>query len=253
MITNLITGVLMAVSGRPQEECRELDRDLFNGLGLDSLGLMETVTALEKVTRSTIPDEVTGQLRTVGDLHEAVKRCASGVVCRIEQAEEYLRGHTSLHFERAGRFRAASERLRSSGLDDTDILVDLGAGLTELDYYLRGEYGWRGRYVPLDAWVDGTFDLDTWRPARPVGWYAALEVLEHLRDPEDLVRRMKESALKGVVVTTPNSDVVDVLAQDPTHVTPLDEKTLQSWGMRTSLHNMYGQYQDGICGLWRKE
>jgi hypothetical protein len=159
---------------------------------------METVTALETLTRSTIPDEITGQLATVGDLHDAVSRCASSAFSRIAQAEEYLRGHVSLHFERAARFRAASERLRAGGLDDSDLLVDLGAGLTELDYALRAEYGWRGRYVPMDAWVDGRFDLDTWRPARPVGWYAALEVLEHLHDPEDLVRRMKEGRSRGL-------------------------------------------------------
>ncbi|MGV9557565.1 phosphopantetheine-binding protein [Streptomyces sp. NPDC003401] len=253
MITTLVTDTLASISGRPAGECAARERHLFQDLGLDSLGLMETVSALERLTRGAIPDEVTGQLSTVGDLHDAVSRCAGGPFVRIAQAEEYLRGHASAHFERAARFRAASEHLRASGLDDRDLLVDLGAGLTELDYTLRAEYGWRGRYVPLDAWVDGTFDLTTWRPARPVGWYAALEVLEHLADPEDLVRRMTESALKGVVVTTPNSAVVDVLAQDPTHVTPLDEKTLQGWGMTTSLHNFYGRYQDGICGLWRKD
>jgi hypothetical protein len=37
-----------------------------------------------------------------------------------------------------------------------------------------------------------------------------------------------------------------------THVTALDEKILQSWGLTTSLHNFYGRCQDGICGLWRK-
>ncbi|MYX39064.1 MULTISPECIES: acyl carrier protein [unclassified Streptomyces] len=249
MIAHLVTDTLVSISRRPQTDCAERDRHLFHDLGLDSLALMETVTALEKLAHCTIPDEVTGQLATVGDLHDAVGRCASGAPSRIAQAEEYLRGHVSLHFERAARFRAASERLRVSGLDDADILVDLGAGFTELDYFLRAEYGWRGRYVPLDAWIDGTFDFSTWQPARPVGWYAALEVLEHLADPEVLIRRMKESALKGFVVTTPNSKTVDVLAQDPTHVTPLDEETLQSWGLTTSLHNFYGQYQDGICGL----
>lgn len=253
MIGHLVTGTLMVISGRPSTQCADRDRHLFHGLGLDSLGLMETVTALEKLTNSTIPDEITGQLATVGDLRNAVERCASGAVRRIAEAEEYLRGHTSAHFERAARFRAASERLRASGLDDADILTDLGAGYTELDYFLRAEYGWRGRYVPLDVWVDGSFDLATWRAARPVDWYAALEVLEHLEDPEDLVRRMAETALKGFVVTTPNSAMVDVLAQDPTHVTPLDEKTLQGWGMTTSLHNFYGQYQDGVLGLWRKD
>ncbi|WP_369225920.1 acyl carrier protein [Streptomyces sp. R39] len=253
MIAHLVAGTLASVSGRPQTECAERDRHLFHDLGLDSLALMETVTALERAVPCTIPDEITGQLATVGDLHDAVGRCASGAVHRIAQAEEYLRGHASLHFERASRFRAASERLRAGDLDDTDILVDLGAGLTELDFFLRAEYGWRGRYLAMDAWVDGTFDFDTWRPVRPVGWYAALEVLEHLNDPEDLIRRMQESALKGLVVTTPNSKTVDVLAQDPTHVTALDEETLQAWGLTTTLHNFYGQYQDGICGLWRKD
>ncbi|GGQ50397.1 hypothetical protein GCM10010250_22540 [Streptomyces althioticus] len=252
MIAHLVTGTLATISGRPRSACADRGRNLFHDLGLDSLGLMETVTALEKAASCTIPDEVTGMLATVGDLHDAVDRCGGERLARIAQAEEYLAGHTSLHFERAARFRAAAERLRAAGLDDTDVLVDLGAGLTELDYALRAEYGWRGRYVPMDAWVDGTFDLLTWRPARPVHWFAALEVLEHLHDPEDLVRRM-QCALKGFVVTTPNSAVVDVLAQDPTHVTPLDEKTLQGWGMTTSLHNFYGQYQDGICGLWRKD
>lgn len=253
MNAHLVASTLVSISGRSVIECADRDRNLFRDLGLDSLALMETVTALEELTDCTIPDEVTGQLATVGDLVDAVDRCANGAHGRIAQSEEYLRGHTSLHFERAGRFRAASERLRTSGLDDSDILVDVGAGFTELDFHLRADYGWRGRYVPLDAWVDGTFDLLTWRPARAVGWYAALEVLEHLRDPEDLIRRMKERALKGLVVTTPNSAVVDVLAQDPTHVTALDEETLQSWGLTTSLHNFYGRYQDGICGLWRKD
>lgn len=183
MIDHLVTVTLTAINGRPSAEYSYAERswNLVYDLGLDSLGLMETVTALEKLTGCTIPDEVTGQVETVGDLQDAVERCAGDALRRIVQAEEYLRGHASLPFERASRFRAASERLRASGLDDTDILVDLGAGYTELDYVLRAEYGWRGRYVPLDAWVDGTFDLDTWRPARPVGWYAALVVLEHLR------------------------------------------------------------------------
>ncbi|MBT2491679.1 hypothetical protein J7E96_24755 [Streptomyces sp. ISL-96] len=171
------------------------------------------------------------------------------VEARIARSEEYLRGHESLFYERKSRFAAAADRLRAAGLGDTDILVDVGAGLTELDVVLRVDHGWRGRYVPVDAWVDGT-DLADWTPPRAVEWFAALEVLEHLLDPEALVERFKQHALSGFVITTPNPDRVDVLAMDPTHVTPIDQKALRGWGMRTTLHNFYGAFQDGIAAVW---
>lgn len=248
----LVTAALSRITGRHAAECSRPELLLFEHLGVDSLALLELVETLQKKAYCEIPDEVTGQLKTVADLNAALRRCAGTPASRMARSEEYLRGHRSLHFERAARFRATGDRLRNAGLNDSDILVDLGAGMTELDYYLRAEYGWRGRYVPLDAWVDGSFDLGTWQPARHVGWYAALEVLEHMEEPASLVERMKRSALGGFVITTPNADKVDVLRMDPTHVTALDQGILQSWGLRTTLHNFYGQYQDGIAGVWTR-
>ncbi|MBE1585075.1 hypothetical protein ACFPOI_49770 [Nonomuraea angiospora] len=89
----------------------------------------------------------------------------------------------------------------------------------------------------MDAWVDGV-DLNEWTPPRQYDWFAALELLEHLDKPERLVRALQRHATKGVVVTTPNPQVWDVLAMDPTHVTSLD--------------TFYGKYQDGIIGLWTR-
>lgn len=248
----LVTQVLAEVTRQPAELCSQREQSLAQNLGLDSLGLLEVVTKLQLLAACVVPDEVTGQVRTVGDLHRALEQCASTPASRIALAEEYLRGHRSLAFERQNRFLAAADRLRHHGLSDADLLYDLGAGYTELDYHLRVQHGWRGRYVPVDAWVDGT-DLLTWTPPRRVGWFAALELLEHLADPLSVVNMMKAYCTGGFVVTTPNPATVDVLAQDPTHVTPLPEGQLQAWGMDTTLHNFYGQYQDGICAVWRRQ
>ncbi|MGH8886948.1 MAG: hypothetical protein ACRDYX_17625 [Egibacteraceae bacterium] len=54
------------------------------------------------------------------------------------------------------RHRKAAGRLRERGLTNTDALVDVAAGRTELDYCLRQELGWRGRYIPIDSGIDGT-------------------------------------------------------------------------------------------------
>ncbi|WP_432092607.1 phosphopantetheine-binding protein [Streptomyces sp. bgisy100] len=253
MIGHIVTETLALVSEKPAEQCKNQSAVLLTELEIDSLALQEIITRLQDRCHVIIRDEVTARVRTVADLEDAVvQAAAASPASRIAMAEDYLRGHVSLHHERASRFRAASDRLRRHGLTDEHLLIDIGAGYTELDYYLRAEFGFRGRYVPADVWVDGSFDLGTWAPPRPFDWYAALEVVEHLEDPRTLIKRLKEWAGEGFVLTTPNKKVVDVFTQDPTHLSDLDEETLQSWGMQTTLHNFYGQYQDGICAVWTR-
>lgn len=154
--------------------------------------------------------------------------------------------------ERAARYEIAADRLMTGGLSDRHSLADIGAGHTELDVCLRTAHGWRGRYVPVDRWT-GHVDLETWKPPMRWDWVAALEVLEHLEDPFRLLADLMSSALLGVVVTTPNPDVVDVLAMDPTHRTPITREQLADAGLYTSLHNLYGTGDDGICGVWYRE
>jgi hypothetical protein len=153
--------------------------------------------------------------------------------------------------ERAARYSVAADRLAAGGLCDLHVVADIGAGGTELDYLLRAERGWRGRYVPVDRWTGPEgLDLDRWVPPRRWDWFACLEVLEHLASPMRLLEVMCDAAASGVVVTTPNPDVVDVLALDPTHRTPLTRQQLASAGLYTSVHNFYGADGDGICGAW---
>ncbi|TQF04743.1 hypothetical protein E6W39_24120 [Kitasatospora acidiphila] len=154
--------------------------------------------------------------------------------------------------ERSARYSVAADRLATGGLSDRHSLADIGAGHTELDVLLRTTHGWRGRYVPVDRWT-GDVDLETWTPPMRWDWAACLEVLEHLQDPFRLLAELMSSALLGVVVTTPNPEVVDVLAMDPTHVTPITRQELANAGLYTSLHNLYGTADDGICGVWYRE
>jgi 2-polyprenyl-3-methyl-5-hydroxy-6-metoxy-1,4-benzoquinol methylase len=104
----------------------------------------------------------------------------------------------------------------------------------------------------VDRWT-GPVDLEEWVPPVRWDWFACLEVLEHLRDPRRLLDAMLDAAVRGVVVTTPNPAVVDVLAMDPTHRTPISREQLAQAGLYTSLHNLYGADQDGICGVWYRE
>jgi hypothetical protein len=156
------------------------------------------------------------------------------------------------YVERAGRYEVAADRLFTGGLTDRDVVADIGAGHTELDVCLRQTHGWRGRYVPVDRWT-APIDLDAWTPPVRWDWFACLEVLEHLHDPRRLLDCMLDAAIKGVVITTPNPEVVDVLAMDPTHRTPIRREQLAAWGLYTSLHNLYGTADDGICGVWYRD
>ena len=164
---------------------------------------------------------------------------------RADLCDEYGRMPRRPYAERKIRYQVASEQMRRGGLDDRDAVIDVGAGGTELDFRLRTGHGWRGRYVPVDGWMDGT-DLECRSPARPFEWFAVLEVLEHLHDPFRLLRELMKSAATGLVVTTPNPFV-----HDPTHFTPITREMPEDAGMATSLHDCYGDPEDGIAGLWR--
>lgn len=158
-----------------------------------------------------------------------------------QQADEYMDERTGTFDQHAVRYRHTARWLSENGLSDDDTLLDVGAGMTELDYVLRAEHGWRGRYIPLDAGV-GDIDLETWVPYRPVEWAVGLEVVEHMRDPDRLLRMMLSCARRGVAVSVPDPRSVDVLAIDETHRSLPDVALFERHGFAVSSQTFYGGY-----------
>ena len=172
----------------------------------------------------------------------------------IEEADAYLKARTGKYEQRAIRYRHAIQTMMDNGLNDTHTVMDIGAGWTELDITLRVEFGWRGRYVPVDTWVDGT-DLDRWRPPRDVDWVVALEILEHLLRPYDLIMRMKNKVNGGIVFSTPNPRTTDVFGMDDTHVTEIDRMAMHYLGFTVTEEMFYGgRFSEGepdsLFGYW---
>lgn len=174
----------------------------------------------------------------------------------IESCDEYLDARTGKYEWRARRYRSAIQimrgpaaRARGHQLQDSHTIVDVGAGWTELDYCLRAEYGWRGRYVPVDGGVDGT-DLNDWVPPRRAEFFVALEIIEHLDHPVRLLDVMKDAATGGVVVSTPNPRTTDVLGMDPTHVSAVPDGVLRAAGFTVEERSFYGQPNDSLFAWW---
>src|SRR4051812_43043917 len=171
----------------------------------------------------------------------------------VEEADTYLGARTGKYEYRAIRYRAAADEMARLGLENSDTMYDIGAGWTEMDYLLRTEYHWRGRYIPIDAGIDGT-DLNEWVPPRSVDFAVALEILEHLDNPRYLVTRLQLAA-DNVIVSVPNPRTVDVLGIDDTHVTIVTREMLQAWGFTVDERMFYGGKfsngePDSLFGVW---
>ena len=185
----------------------------------------------------------------------------SGTAERIASADEYLAARTGCYQFRCERYDAALTAMYGLGLDDSCTVLDIGAGWHEFGCRMY-EGRWipdedgicerhpcRARYWPVDAALDGT-DLDQWSPVRKVEYIVALEVLEHLHNPVRLLRQMMAHATRGVLVSTPNPETVDVLAIDSTHVQPIARTMLEREGMLVEESSFYGQPADSLLGVW---
>jgi hypothetical protein len=148
-------------------------------------------------------------------------------------------------FRSTTRYRSVACELQAMGLNDSHIIVDVGAGSCQFDHYLRTELGWCGRYLPVDAVLDGT-DLETWTPKMPADFFVCIEVLEHLVNPWGLMNAMQDMARIGVVATTPNPATVDVLACDPTHVTPIPATAFWLRGWHVQAESLFGKNGDTL-------
>lgn len=174
----------------------------------------------------------------------------------IQNCDQYMDDRTGKYEFRAVRYRAAIDAMYACGLDDSMTVFDVGAGMTEFDYCLRAEYGWRGRYIPIDGGIDGT-DLNRWVPPREAHWFVALELLEHLTSWEHLVRQMQFSATQGIVISTPNPRTTDVIGMDSTHVAEIHPHYLAHAGFTVTEEMFYGGVfsngePDSLFGVWTR-
>lgn len=167
----------------------------------------------------------------------------------IQDCDQYLGERTGCYEFRAERYSPTVKEMLRIGLKDTDTVYDIGAGMTEFDYCLRTEGQFKGRYIPVDGCIDGT-NLEHWRPPRDAEYFVALELLEHLDYPEDLVGRMQTFCKKAVIISTPNPLTTDVLGMDRTHKTPITPAMLSNWGFSWRTASFYGKEADSLFGVW---
>lgn len=174
----------------------------------------------------------------------------------VANCDNYMDERTGKYEYRAVRYRHAIDAMYAHGLDDSMTIFDIGAGMTEFDFTLRAEYGWRGRYIPVDGGIDGT-DLNAWTPPREAHWFVALELVEHLTNWRGLVEGMQLKASQGVVLSTPNPRTTDVIGMDPTHVVEVHPQELTSLGFGVSEETFYGGVfsngePDSLFGRWTR-
>lgn len=168
----------------------------------------------------------------------------------IGACDSYLNNRTGKYAWRRVRYLRALTAMQAVGLDHSHTVLDVGAGFTELDYCLRADGQWRGRYVPVDGSIDGT-DLDQWTPPRDADFFVALELLEHLHNPARLVAAMQKRCRLGIVISTPNPLTTDVLGMDATHMTPIFADDLNRWGFQhIEPISFYGKPDDSLFAVW---
>lgn len=163
----------------------------------------------------------------------------------IEKWERYRDSRLGTYeFRARTRYRDVADCLRSLGLNNQHTVLDVGAGSCQFGRFLR-EQNFQGTYIPVDAVIDGT-DLETWYPPKRVDFIVCIETLEHLSDPLRLLRSLIRAARLGVVITTPNPDVVDAINCDPTHLTSLSSYDLKRMLLTVETHSWFGTPKDSL-------
>lgn len=163
--------------------------------------------------------------------------------------EAYLSERTGTYEYRCRRYSAVLDQLRALGFRNDDIVYDVGAGMCEFGRHLYREADWSGRYVPVDGAIDG-IDLNWWYPPDRAHVFVAIEVLEHLEAPWNLLQAFENMADRGAVITTPNPDAVDVLALDHTHVTPIGTEYMERRGWSVETKALFGKQNDTLIATW---
>lgn len=173
-----------------------------------------------------------------------------GRQARQEFWADYLSQRRGDYAFRCQRYDAVINVMLTNGFRPHDTVVDIGAGTQEFATRLAERTNWSSHYyIPIDAAIDGT-DLETWVPSHTADWFIMIEVLEHLACPLRLLHELGAWARIGMIATTPNPAVVDVLAIDQTHQTPIPAADFHFYDFDTEIHSFFAKPDDTILA-WR--
>jgi 2-polyprenyl-3-methyl-5-hydroxy-6-metoxy-1,4-benzoquinol methylase len=165
--------------------------------------------------------------------------------------QNYIQSRKSCYEFRSIRYEAVFEMLNYFGLNNNHTVIDVGAGDGEFGKYLYNS-GFRGNYIPVDGMIDGT-DLNKWIPTRRTDFFVAIEVIEHLENPIEMLRKLKQCADNAVVVTTPNPVVVNVKAMDKTHISEIRPEDFYKTGYKVVPQIFFFEPEDSLLGWWKHE
>lgn len=172
-------------------------------------------------------------------------------VARQRDAEQYLSERTGTYEYRTQRYSAVYNLIQTGlgRFKDESLIIDLGAGAGDFDYFLRHDKGYFGRYMPVDAALDGT-DLETYDIQVKANVIVAIEVVEHLHQAERLMAQMMNNRTGIAVITTPNAGVQDVLALDRTHVREFRAEDLRALGWQVEVRSFFGKPDDSLLAWY---
>lgn len=158
---------------------------------------------------------------------------------------KYLDERESTYEMRVPRYLLVANILKTMDLDDTHQILDFCAGQTEFDYHMRTAHNWRGFMYNLDGAIQGK-NLNHYWPEAPNDFTVCIESIEHLDHPGEVVAKLEGCTNIGMVFTTPNPDVVDVLALDKTHKHAISVSEWHNMMYKTAIVTFCGTEDDTI-------
>jgi len=166
----------------------------------------------------------------------------------LETCKAYIGNRFSSYEFRSIRYEAVLDSLKLLGFRNSHSVLDVGGADGEFGRYLR-QQGHYGKYIIIDGMKDGT-DLHDWEPRYPThDFVVSIEVIEHLRDPQAFLSKLDTAASIGVVLTTPNPHVTDVLAMDATHISEVYPKDFYAAGFNVYPQCLFFENGDSLIGI----
>lgn len=121
-----------------------------------------------------------------------------------------------------------------------DSVVELGCGLSPFLFHLSAEERWgidfspetieicKEKYEGVNYLCEDV--LHTSLPDKSTDTSVAGEVIEHLENPEDLIREMERITKKRIIISTPILEF-----EDPEHLWEFDEQYFKDRGFKTEV------------------